>query len=201
MATLKQNQTQGEIEFPRFYVIESKNKEKKIANLSPFIVEKVLKGYIGEDRNCSKLRQGGLLVEVHRKAQGENLLKQKKFHDIEISVSVHRSLNSCKGVVQSWDLAEMTEDEIQEEMKGAGIVNVSHILKWKDGNRVPSGSMILTFGSSTLPAKIKAGYLSLKVRPYIPNPLRCFKCQRYGHHSNACTREEVCPKCGKLKHE
>ena len=41
-----------------------------------------------------------------------------------------------------------------------------------------------------------AGYERVPVRPYIPNPLRCFKCQLYGHHGNACRSIQFfCGKC------
>nr|CAH7734067.1 unnamed protein product [Callosobruchus chinensis] len=40
----------------------------------------------------------------------------------------------------------------------------------------------------------------LEVRPYIPAPMRCFKCQRFGHSSNSCTAEQLCV-CGKRIHE
>ena len=33
---------------------------------------------------------------------------------------------------------------------------------------------------------------------YIPNPLRCFSCQKFGHHKDRCRLGKVlCPKCGK----
>ena len=33
---------------------------------------------------------------------------------------------------------------------------------------------------------------------YIPNPLQCFNCQRFGHHENSCPElpGSVCEKCG-----
>jgi len=30
------------------------------------------------------------------------------------------------------------------------------------------------------------GNIRLDVELYIPNPLRCYKCQKYGHDSNTC---------------
>ena len=35
-----------------------------------------------------------------------------------------------------------------------------------------------------------------KVGQYIPNPLRCYKCQKYGHDEDNCGGREVCGKCG-----
>lgn len=34
-----------------------------------------------------------------------------------------------------------------------------------------------------------------EVRPYVPEPLRCYKCQRYGHHQSTCTYKPRCAIC------
>jgi len=39
------------------------------------------------------------------------------------------------------------------------------------------------------------------VEPYIPNPLRCFNCQKYGHSSRACKSTALCVHCGESGHE
>ncbi|GFX25495.1 hypothetical protein TNCV_1407611 [Trichonephila clavipes] len=36
---------------------------------------------------------------------------------------------------------------------------------------------------------------------YIPNPLRCFNCQRYGHSKNVCRGQPTCPRCGEVGHD
>jgi len=43
--------------------------------------------------------------------------------------------------------------------------------------------------------------MRVPVDPYIPNPLRCFNCQKYGHSSRACKNPAACVKCGKAGHE
>ncbi|KAK6186632.1 hypothetical protein SNE40_005921 [Patella caerulea] len=48
---------------------------------------------------------------------------------------------------------------------------------------------------------IKAGFLAIPVTPYIPNPLRCFHCQRFGHSKNVCKGKAVCARCGQDGHE
>ena len=40
------------------------------------------------------------------------------------------------------------------------------------------------------------GYCLERVEQYVPAPLRCFKCQKFGHHRNACRGRQACAKCG-----
>ena len=39
-------------------------------------------------------------------------------------------------------------------------------------------------------------YFRVSVEIYIPNPLRCHSCQKYGHHENRCTKDPICANCG-----
>ncbi|GFT94149.1 RNA-directed DNA polymerase from mobile element jockey [Trichonephila clavipes] len=47
---------------------------------------------------------------------------------------------------------------------------------------------------------IQAGYLNCRIRPYIPNPLRCFKCQRFGHSQTSCRGQLTCSRCASVGH-
>ena len=68
-----------------------------------------------------------------------------------------------------------------------------------DGNRCNTGT--ITFGLPVLPPTVKCGFLQVRVDTYIPNPLRCFKCQRSGHHKTNCKRDLACARCGTAGHE
>ena len=39
-----------------------------------------------------------------------------------------------------------------------------------------------------------------ETRPYIPNPQRCFQCQKFGHIKNSCKGKAVCAWCGEEGH-
>lgn len=56
--------------------------------------------------------------------------------------------------------------------------------------------VLLQFQGEVLPDKVKIGFLSFSVRPYILPPLQCFKCQRYGHIAAVCKGKQRCAKCG-----
>ena len=74
--------------------------------MSPFVLDKVLQGWVGTVKSVKKLRSGVLLVEVTRETQATKLLTLELILDLEVHVSPHRSLNSCKGVVRSYELAQ-----------------------------------------------------------------------------------------------
>ncbi|GFV49475.1 uncharacterized protein TNCV_4544581 [Trichonephila clavipes] len=47
---------------------------------------------------------------------------------------------------------------------------------------------------------IKAGHINCKIRTYIPNPLHCFKCQRFGHSQTSCRGQLTCSRCASAGH-
>ena len=85
-----------------------------------------------ELRSIKKLCSGDLLVEYTNKKQIENLLRLKTFHDLKVQVSLHASLNTCKGVVRCPDLKGVREEEILEEMRKQGVIHVRRIKVRRD---------------------------------------------------------------------
>ena len=66
--------------FPRFILVESKEENKPVTSLSPFVIQKVIQSIAGEPENIKKLhRSNQLLIEVSRKAHAENLLRAQTF--------------------------------------------------------------------------------------------------------------------------
>ncbi len=67
---------------------------------------------------------------------------------------------------------------------------------------IPTSTLILTFDRPSLPERIVTAFYNLRVRQYVPNPLRCFKCQRFGHTQQRCMSvNAVCGKCGSSVHD
>ena len=66
-----------------------------------------------------------------------------------------------------------------------------------------TNTLLLTFNSATIPPNLKIFYRIIPVELYIPNPLRCFNCQRFGHHESNCSEDpgSVCERCGKGNHD
>ncbi|GBN70432.1 hypothetical protein AVEN_199369-1, partial [Araneus ventricosus] len=117
-----------------------------------------------------------------------------------VNVSVHRGLNSSRGVVSEKELVGSSDTEILEELSSQGVTAVRRINIKREGKLIPTKHIILTFNSTKLPSTIKAGFLSCPVKPYIPNPIRCFNCQRFGHSKAVCRGRLTCSKCSVIGH-
>ena len=118
------------------------------------------------------------------KKQIENLLRLKKFHDHKVQVSLHASLNICNGVVRCPDLKGVSKEEIIEEMREQGVIYVRRIKARSNDALNDTNTFEFTFDTSVLPKQLNVAFLRVSVDPYIPNPLRCYACQVFGHHEN-----------------
>ena len=183
---------EGVANFPRFIIIEST--ETPITNLSPFLIEKVISSNM-TPVHVKKLKNQTLLVEVDKRKNSDFLLKMTKFHTINIKTYPHKSLNISKGVVRSKELSLCTIDEIKKEMKKQGVTEVKRVSIKKEGKLIETNTYIMTFDQPKIPERIKVGYTMERVEQFIPNPLRCYNCQKYGHHEDNCRGQKVCGKC------
>ncbi|GFV45255.1 putative RNA-directed DNA polymerase from transposon BS [Trichonephila clavipes] len=168
----------------RFLLIPLRNVE--ISKTSPFAIHKALIGIGGEPKSVKRLRSGDLLIETLSALQTKSFLLANTFLDSSVTISRHNSLNTSRGVIPEPDLLNTPESEILEVYSDQGVIQVRTITIKKDATIIPTKHLILTFNSPILPPTIKANYLNCKTHPYIPNPLHCFKCQRFGHSQTSC---------------
>ena len=73
----------------------------------------------------------------------------------------------------------------------------------KDHETVETNTLFLTFNTVNVPKSLRIFYRIVPVDIYVPNPLRCFNCQRFGHHENNCPADlgSVCANCGAGGHD
>ncbi|XP_064475461.1 uncharacterized protein LOC135389328 [Ornithodoros turicata] len=186
--------------FAKFLIVHSEDETKPMAKVSPFTIARELEKTIGKSYNARKLTTGDLQIEVTTRQQSSALLSLNKISDISVTVTRHRTLNIVKGVISESQLLDCSDTEIEEGLKDQGVVTARRIVMRRDGKDIPTKHIVLSFQLHRLPQTIKAGYLNCHVRPYIPNPRRCFKCQRFGHGSQVCRGQAICPKCAGMDH-
>ncbi|GFX05685.1 putative RNA-directed DNA polymerase from transposon BS [Trichonephila clavipes] len=163
-------------------------------------IHKALIGIGGEPKSIKRLRSGDLLFETISALQTKSFLLAKTFLNSPITVTLHKSMNPYRGVISEQDLLNTPESEILEGLTDQGVIQVRRINIKGDSTISPTKHVILTFYNSNLPSKIKPGYLNCKIRPYIPNLLRCFKCQRFGHSQTSCREQLTCSRCASIGH-
>lgn len=127
--------------------------------------------------------------------------------NIELTASEQKTLNFTKGVIYCNELRNISESEILQELKTQKVCEVKKIMKIQKTNHTENnttlfetGLITITFATLTLPEILKIGYEFVRVRPYIPLPLRCKNCLRFGHPTLTCKSSEKCSNCSADKH-
>ncbi|GBN09341.1 hypothetical protein AVEN_156303-1 [Araneus ventricosus] len=117
----------------------------------------------------------------------------KHIGNYEITVKAHSRLNQSKGVISESELQNDTEDDILEELRAQNVTAVKRTFIKKEGKLLSTKHLILTFNLPSIPKSVHIAYFNLSVRPYIPNALRCYKCQKFGHTIQGCRGTQTCP--------
>lgn len=182
--------------------MERVNSTDTLANVSPFLIKKVVDSTAGgEVQQCKKLLNGSILIETKSFLQASRLIQLTSLSpEIKIDIKEHPGLNYAKGVIYSNDLRGIDEAEIVSELKQQNVSNVNKILKNVDGILKETGLIVITFASTSIPSDVAIGYEKVRVRPYIPLPLKCKNCLQYGHIAKLCKNEKICANCSNPFH-
>ncbi|GFV32441.1 uncharacterized protein TNCV_1677271 [Trichonephila clavipes] len=110
----------------RFLILSIPNNE--MSRKSPFAIQKALQGIGGDPKSVKKLRSGDLLIETISALQTKSFLLAKTFVDSNFTVTPHKSLNSCRGVISEPDLSYASEGEILEGLSDQGVTQSQNVL-------------------------------------------------------------------------
>ena len=194
---------------PRVLVFTSE--QCRLTSLSPFQRREGCDRF-GKIKRCEKLRDGGIEVEFVDEKEAGKALSATHFSftvktetgrqetKVPITVTAHRTKNSSQGVVYCTDLEGVSNDDIADGLAECGVSSARRIMTKRRGTWVPTHSVVLSFNQEELPRDVTIGYVRVKVRPYIPNPMRCYRCQRFGHTRIACRNRPACAKCASTEH-
>ena len=186
-----------------FLIVEIEDHNRPLTKLSPFATQKWFEGVSSKITNIKRLKEVAFLVECPSKHTSDMLLARSggNFVDRKVKVSPHRSLNCTKGVIRCRELEGISDDEIQAELASQGVEMVRRVTVKKGEGRVPTNTFFVTFATPTLPDRIKIGYVSVTVSLFVPAPMRCFQCQKFGHSKLRCTGQANCERCGHKAHD
>ena len=168
------------------YMVISSQDNRKVTAKSPFKINRELIRILGaEPHGVTKQRSGDLMVELRSKEQERKLEKVSSFLDIPVTVRPHNSLNTCRGVIKHSDFQDCAKEEFVDEFPDA--IHARRIHVRKGDTKIPTNTIVLTFDCPRPPTSLRAGYLTVPVRPQVPFPMCCFKCHKFGHSKDEPT--------------
>ncbi|GFW49924.1 uncharacterized protein TNCV_2315061 [Trichonephila clavipes] len=121
--------------------------------LSP---QKALIGIGGEPKSLKRLRSGDLLIETNSALQTKSFLLAKSFLNSPLMIGLHKTLNSCRGVISEPNLLTTNDGEILDGFSDQGVIQVRRITIKKDNSVIPTKHLILTLNTPTLPKTVKS---------------------------------------------
>lgn len=108
------------------------------------------------------------------------------------------SIGVARDIPLSW-----TEEEIKEfGSSNSRILKVERLNFWDNEKQksFPCKSIKITFRSYKLPAEIKIYNVLCKLSLFIPKPVLCKQCLRYGHTMKYCRNKKICQNCSSSDH-
>ena len=121
-------------------------------------------------------------------------MKLSTINGVQVKCSKANDKKLCRGVITGIPVNVHT-DAIKENIKHVKVCEAKRLKTKRFGDICDSLSVMLTFEGEKLPDKVFVGFMSYAVKVYIPPPLRCYKCQHYGHIAAVCKGRKRCSKC------
>ena len=130
----------------------------------------------------------------------DNLIASKKFGKWTATLRRPTTDTFKYGVISPVSV-DMDTDLIREHIRINGqhqniVKSVERMKKRCDTGWTDSNSIKISFSVDSLPNGISIFHSYYKIRPYVSEPLQCFKCQRFGHKADSCKGKQRCLLCG-----
>lgn len=163
--------------------------------INPLKLTKTFKEKLGIIECVKTLRDGKMMLYCKDRKQQKKALEMKTLGGHKVVCSIPEEKIWIRGVISGIPIDVSTE-EIKSNISGAAVKDVKRLRCVRNNERTDSLSVMITFDENKLPDRVYVGYLSYYVRPYVPPPIRCFKCQKFGHIAAACRGKQRCARCG-----
>lgn len=187
-----QDEDNEEEEVESFLYIKGTSND--ITALSPLRVMGTIFEILHRNPNVVKVNRS-LRVTCNNKSE-ENRIREITHlmgHPVEITDPFSRTNQaklSNRGIIFGVD-DDITNDEITMAVG----TRAERVIKKRGGSKITTAQVILHF-EGPMPEYVKLGWKRHRVSVYIPDPTRCYKCQRYGHIvANCKAKKDKCPIC------
>ena len=175
----------------------------KKRTVNPWLFEKELTDKLEmKPKSIRSESKSSFIIEVGSRRQSETIESIKEINGLSVTITKHPNYNTSKGIIYiyGYDMTDFNSYgcELMREINARDVVQATWI-KPKNNRAKP---LLVTFNQINPPEFVNiAGERALtEVRQYIPSPLRCNKCQEYGHTRKHCNGSEICGVCSNPGH-
>ena len=193
----------GTDNWSRFLVLKTKSpiSAAKLENI-------LLSTHASRDMSFRPTKLNEWLIKTTTKAQSEKYQSLDKINGIEVSIEKHDKLNSIQGTVvlpQFLDSNDIPDKFLILESLKKRYSNVQDIEIYEIRPRKNPEKRLriarIKFEGQDLPKDIRIEGQKREIRPYVPKPLQCKLCCKYGHSDKLCRNTEICAVCGSSDHQ
>lgn len=204
-STQPSNRTLSTAGSSKIIIIKPFGENSKSAITSPGKFSRAIRESVFKDIEIEEMRTNdrkGIIVIQYKHPSdivNINLDEIKTLGEWQVKCYIPNSEKLGEVVIYLIDIKE----DLKELMNEVRSDNNSKVIKLTRLNKrnphgqgfIPSNTIRVTLETLELPNKIYIGHMSYAVRPYVYNPLQCFKCQRLGHTASSCRAKTRCLLC------
>ena len=159
------------------------------------------------DMTVRPINVGEWLIQASTQEQSEVYLSLTDLENIDVVVRKHNDLNSIEGTVvlppANDDDGVPDEETILSSLR-LRYPNVQSVKTYEIPSRKIKAKKIriarVKFEGQSLPKYIRIEGQRRELQPFVPKPLQCNSCSKYGHTRNRCRSEPVCAFCSSKDH-
>jgi len=196
------NELFGHDSWKRFLILKTPGNKIKASELENLLLNE----HSSKQLTFSNKDSETWIIETTTRNQSAALLEITKLGKYNVKFEEEEYLNSIEGTVILSPKYEEDgipkNQEIEENLKLRGY-NIRKVQVYEVPSKKFNKSMRIakiTFEGQTLPRNIIIEGMNKEVRPYVPKPLQCNKCSRYGHLTKHCRNKEICAYCSSSNH-
>ena len=184
-------------------IVFAESTEVNLSKVNPIYVAQTINDLVGKVTKVYNT-QNGLKILCNKK-QANLFKKEQKFGKYRCNFAIKDNNDfkpKLKGIMHGIPLDTNIfdiEKELKVQNSFADIEKVLRLQKFDkiQDKKIDTESVIIVYSSEIVfPSYLYLGYRRLTVKEFIPHPVRCYKCQRFGHISKNCRGKQRCPFCG-----